>query len=419
MFTVPSTNSLLGLSVALGVGLLIGAERERRKETGPNRSAAGIRTFAVTALLGAVSVLLAGEILLLAATLLVGAGALVAYRQTRILDPGITTEIALILTCLLGGLAIREPLLAAGIGAVVALLLAARNRIHYFVRSVLSEQELHDIILFSAVALIVLPLAPDRYLGPFDAFNPRAMARLVVLVMAISAMGYVAMRSLGPRYGLPLAGFASGFVSSTATIYSMGARASRQKSLMNGAVAGAVLSSIATIVQMTIVILTLQPALLAPLALPLSFGGLTACLYGLLFFFRKEPAGPLKQADDKGRAFDLKAAAAFAALVGLVLVVSGALNAWLGAPGRLLGAAITGLADAHATAASAASLMSSNKISSADAVTTILVGLSTNTLMKALVAFKAGGAIYAARIVPGLVLMIVGVWLGVWVGGES
>jgi uncharacterized membrane protein (DUF4010 family) len=75
------------------------------------------------------------------------------------------------------------------------------------------------------------------------------------------------------------------------------------------------------------------------------------------------------------------------------------------------------LADAHATAASAASLMASNKISNVDAVTTILVGLSTNTLMKALVAFKSGGAIYAARIVPGLVLMIVAVWLGMWIGG--
>jgi uncharacterized membrane protein (DUF4010 family) len=276
---------------------------------------------------------------------------------------------------------------------------------------------LHDIILFSAVALIVLPLAPDRYLGPFDALNPHAMARLVVLVMAISAMGYVAMRSLGPRYGLPLAGFASGFVSSTATIYSMVERASRQKALMNGAVAGAVLSSIATIVQMTIVISVVQPALLVPLALPLSLGGLVACLYGIMFFFRRAPVGPLKQADDKGRAFDLKTAAGFAALVGLVLVISGGLTAWLGAPGMLLGAAITGLADAHATAASAASLMASNKISSADAVTTILVGLSTNTLMKALVAFKSGGAIYATRIVPGLVLIIGAVWVGKWVGG--
>jgi uncharacterized membrane protein (DUF4010 family) len=77
-----------------------------------------------------------------------------------------TTEFALVLTCTLGGLAISDATLSAGVGAVLALLLAARNRMHHFVRSVLTEQELHDIILFSATALIVLPVAPDRFMGP-------------------------------------------------------------------------------------------------------------------------------------------------------------------------------------------------------------------------------------------------------------
>jgi uncharacterized membrane protein (DUF4010 family) len=293
--------------------------------------------------------------------------------------------------------------------------LTERNRLHHFVNSVLTEQELQDLILFSAMALVVLPLAPDRFMGPFDALNPRAIARLIVLVMAISALGYVAMRALGPRYGLPLAGFASGFVSSTATIYSMGERASRQESIMSGAVAGAVLSSIATIIQMTIVIWMVQPSLLTALMLPLSFGGVAAGLYGLLFFIRRGPASDGKKpAKDVNRAFDLKTAAVFSALISLVMLVSAGLNAWLGARGMLLGAAMTGLVDAHATAASAASLMAANKISIDQAVGPILVGLTTNTLMKAVVAFKSGGARYALRIVPGLALMIIAVWLGAW-----
>jgi uncharacterized membrane protein (DUF4010 family) len=293
--------------------------------------------------------------------------------------------------------------------------LTERNRLHHFVNSVLTEQELQDLILFSAMALVVLPLAPDRFMGPFDALNPRAIARLIVLVMAISALGYVAMRALGPRYGLPLAGFASGFVSSTATIYSMGERASRQESIMSGAVAGAVLSSIATIIQMTIVIGMVQPSLLTALMLPLSFGGMAAGLYGLIFFIRRGNASDDKNpGKDESRAFDLKTAAVFSALISLVMLVSAGLNAWLGARGMLLGAAMTGLVDAHATAASAASLMAANKISIDQAVGPILVGLTTNTLMKAVVAFKSGGARYALRIVPGLVLMIIAVWLGAW-----
>lgn len=405
----------LGLCVALGIGLLIGAERERRKDNSPTRSAAGIRTFSVAALLGAVSVMLGGGLLLAVIALLVGAGAFVAYQRTYDSDPGMTTEFALLLTCLLGALAMRDSVFAAGVGAVLALLLAKRDRMHNFVRSVVTGQELNDLILFSAMALVVLPLAPDRFIGPFDALNPHAIARLIVLVMAVSALGYVAMRTLGPRYGLPLAGFASGFVSSTATIYSMGERVSRQESIMSGAVAGAALSSIATIIQMTIVVWMVQPSLLSALAMPLIFGGTTAGLYGLFFFIKRGSASDGKSEDKEvSRAFDLKTAAVFAALISLVMLVSAGLNAWLGERGMLLGAAVTGLVDAHATAASAASLLAANKIAIDQAVDPILLGLTTNTFMKAFVAFKSGGTHYAMRIVPGLALMVIAVWLGAW-----
>ena len=109
-------------------------------------------------------------------------------------------------------------------------------------------------------------------------------------------------------------------------------------------------------------------------------------------------------------------AAGFAVLVSAVVVLSAALNAWWGSDGLLLSAAVAGLVDAHATAASAASLMGAQKITSAQAVVPILVGLSTNTLMKAMVAFNAGGIGYAKRVVPGLALMILAVWLGAWLG---
>jgi len=421
MPSLPDFSTLLGLSVALGIGLLVGAERERRKGRGPTRGAAGIRTFAVTSVLGAVGVLLGGGLLLAAVALVIGALAVVSYQRTREQDPGMTTEIALLLTCLLGGLAMRNAALAAGVGAALAALLAARNRLHHFVRSVLTERELHDALLFSAAALIVLPLAPDRFLGPFGALNPHAITQLVVLVMAVSALGYVATRALGPRYGLPLAGFAAGFISSTATIHAMGTRAAGAKTQADGAIAGAVLSSLATMVQLAVVVTAVQPALLDPLRWPLILGGVAACAYSLLFFPRgasaaAPPAAGHPEQQDLGRAFDLKTALAFAAIVGIVLVVSAGLSAWLGERGTLLAAAATGLVDAHATAASVASLVAAGKLSLDAALWPILVGLSTNALMKAVVAFNAGGAAYAARIVPGLVLMIAAVWLGVWLG---
>ncbi len=409
-------SELLGLCVAVGVGLLIGAERERRKGSGATRGAAGIRTFSATALLGAVSVLMGGGVVLAAALLLVGVLGAIAYQRKRDKDPGITTEIALLVTCLLGGLAVRQAILAAAVGTALTALLAVRNRLHYFVSGVLTEPELHDLILFSAVALIVLPLAPDRFMGPFDAINPRAVARLITLVMAIGALGHIALRSLGPRYGLPLAGFAAGFISSTATIHSMGELAAKQPSQITGAVAGAVLSSVATIIQLAIVVTLVQPALLRALVVPLAASGLAACAYGIVPIFRSVRAPDERRMENLGHAVDLKTALAFAAIVSFVLLLSAGLNAWLGSRGMLLGAALTGLVDPHATAAAVASLVAAGKVPPADALQAILAGLTTNSAMKALVAFNSGGARYAVRIVPGLAFMTGALWLGAWGG---
>src|SRR6185437_5999593 len=240
-----------GLGVALGVGLLVGGERERRKRERSTPSAAGIRTFAIAALAGAVSVVDGGLALLATATAAASLLAAVGYWITRDPeDPGLTTELALVLTVLLGGLAMREPMLAAGVGAALALLLASRSPLHHFVNQVLTEREVHDALVLAGATLIVLPLLPDGRFGPYGAVNPRAVWVLVLLVLAIGAAGHIAVRALGPRFGLPVAGLAAGFVSSSATIGAMGARARKTPALLSAATAGAVLSTVATVVQM-------------------------------------------------------------------------------------------------------------------------------------------------------------------------
>jgi uncharacterized membrane protein (DUF4010 family) len=411
---IAPTATLIGLCVALGIGLLVGAEREQSKDDDATPSVAGIRTFAVVALLGAMGFAAGGVLLLAVIVALVGAGALLAYQHTGDKNPGMTTEFALPLTCVLGGLAIQDALTAAGVGAVLALLLASRNRMHHFVQNVLSEQELHDIILFSAVALIALPLAPDAFMGPFSAINPHSVVLLIVIVMAISAAGYVAMRWLGTQYGLPLAGFASGFISSTATIYSMGQRAAASATSRTAAVAGAVLSSLATIIQMSLIIEVVQPALLVAMAVPMAMGGAVALVYGLIFLVRSAKGDDHPEFDKEGRAFDLKTSVGFAVLLSVVMVVSAGLNSVFGNAGMLIGAAVSGFADAHATAASAASLLAAGKIEAGQAIFPILVGLTTNTVTKAIVAFNSGGKAYALQVVPGLVAMMTAVWMGAW-----
>ena len=95
---------------------------------------------------------------------------------------------------------------------------------HRFARDVLTQSELRSGLIFAAATLVVWPVIPNGYFGPFAAVNPRSIWAVVILIMAISACGYIAVRALGSRYGLPMSGFASGFVSSSATIAAMGAR---------------------------------------------------------------------------------------------------------------------------------------------------------------------------------------------------
>lgn len=399
------------LAVALGIGLLIGIERERRKGTGPTRAVAGIRTFTVTALLGAASIHLGGEMLVAVAVACVALFTAVGYYRGAKDDPGLTTEIALLLTLLLGALAMREPPLAAGLAACLAILLAARSRMHHFANRVLTENEFNDALLFAAATLVVLPLIPDYHIGPFAAFNPQVTWTIVILMLAISGAGHIGLRVLGPRFGLAVTGFASGFVSSAATISSLGTRARETPALLRPAAAGAMLSTVSTILQMAALLAASSMDTLAAMSRPLLFAGVAAVAYGALFTIRTARQ-VVSDPGDPGRAFSLRTALFFALTITAVIFASAAIVAWQGAPGLVPAAALTGFADAHATAVSAASLAASRAITTGEAVIPILLGLTTNTITKIMLACISGGREYALQVVPGLILTIAAAWLG-------
>jgi uncharacterized membrane protein (DUF4010 family) len=299
-------------AVAIGIGLLIGSERERRKGSGATRGAAGVRTFALAAFVGALGSYLQSEILLVtvaAGTVLLSA---LAYSRTAVEDPGLTTEFAVLVTVLLGALTLRNPLLAASLGVVTTILLASRGVLHATLRDLLSEQEAHDALVFLATALVVLPLAPDHAVGPFGAFNPRRILELVVLVMAMGSASYIALRAFGSRLGLALAGFVGGFISATATIGTMGQRAKCDPALTTGATSAAVLANVATVLQMVIVLLVTNVDTCRALAKPMFLSGVAAVVYALILLIRASKK-PVIHEPTPGRAFDLKLAVFFAA----------------------------------------------------------------------------------------------------------
>jgi uncharacterized membrane protein (DUF4010 family) len=410
--------SLPNLMLALGLGLLIGAERERRKLERASPVTAGVRTFALASMAGAVAWAAGGVALLAVTTAAALALTVIGYWRTRDEDPGLTTEIALVLTVLIGALAMQAPAAAAAAGVAVTVVLAARKGIHHFVASVVTEDEVKAALILAAAIVVVAPLAPDRAIGPFGALNPRSIWRLVVLVLAIGTLGHVALRMLGPRFGLPVAGLASGFISSSATIGAMGARAAKSPAVLGAAAAGAVLSTVATVLQLVAVVGATSEPTLAAIAPPLLFAGIAAAAYGAVFTIQALRR-PVEAATDSGKAFSLSAALVFAATLSIVLLGSAALRDWFGEAGAVAAAGMAGLVDTHSSAISIASLVAAGKMAPADAVLPILVGLSTNTVTKVVLAVTAGGRAFAIRVVPGLLLVIAAAWAGALVGAMS
>ena len=397
------------LGIALALGLLVGVERERRKGTGAHRASAGIRTFGIVALLGAVGALGPTALLVLAFGGVVGLTVL-GYLRSRESDPGATTEVALLVMFLVGRLTMDDPRRATIIAVTVAVVLAVRERLHRFARDVLTERELEDGVLLAAAAFVVLPILPDRAVGPYGALNPRTLWRLVVLVMTIGAAGHALARVVGARAGLLVIGLASGFVSGTAAIGAMGAQAKAAPATRPAAVAGATMSVVSTFVQLAIVTFATSVPAGRALVVP-SVAAIAVATAGALVVGRKA----LREGGDPpavGRAFEPKTAFAFAALVGLVWVIAAAVRAWLGAPGVILASAVTGFVDAHAPAIAIAGLVSTGDLRPDGATVPILLGVTTNSVSKLVVARSTGGAAFANRVAVVVAASLVAAWMG-------
>ena len=401
----------LGLGVAVGCGLLIGVERERRKGRGADRAPAGVRTFAVTALAGAVAQALDEPALIAAGAVLVLVLGAISHWKSTSRDPGMTTELALFVTFLLGVTAMRNAAFAAGGAAAVTILLAARHGLHRFSTRTLRESELRDGLILAGAALIVLPLVPDRQLEWLAGFNPRTMWMLVVLLLMLQAAGYVAMRLAGPRVGLSLSGLASGFVSSTATFAAMGARARANAELDRPAVAGALISNVATIIQLVLVTLTVSPEMLEAMW-PVFLAGGVAALGGAAFATLRpsvgDPSPPLLE-----RVFDLWRSLAFAGVLTGVTALAAFAGDRLGTSAAVGAAALAGLVDVHAATASVATLVQSERIPAAAGALPVLLAFTTNTASKLVAAWAGGGLRFAAKVLPGTLVLLGAVW-GSW-----
>jgi uncharacterized membrane protein (DUF4010 family) len=394
-------NLAWSLLAALLTGALVGIEREKNKAASGNVGIGGVRTFTLFALAGALGALLAqalgGVLVLVAVVLSVTALLISGYLVQSRARPeamGLTTETAGLAVCLLGAACTsgqREAALACAI--VVSAFLAYKEPLHGLVAK-LAPDDISAGIKLLAASFIVLPLLPNTPVDPWGALKPRSLWMLVILMAALSLVGYVATRALGPERGTAITGLTGGLVSSTAVTLSF-ARRSREEGGAGDAVlaAGTFLAWCVSFVRVAVLAALVHPPLVRPLAMTLgamllvSAGVAAALLRGNRAGApdAPKPGVPLRNP------FSLFQAVKFAALFAAVLLVLAIVQQHFPQGGTYVVAALAGTTDVDAITLGSAALARNGDATLKVAAGSIVVAVLTNTIVKCGVSAGLGG----------------------------
>jgi uncharacterized membrane protein (DUF4010 family) len=370
------------LGIALGLGILVGLQRERAAAR-----LAGIRTFPLVTLCGSLSALLAqtfGGWVLAAGFLAMGGTVLMGMRaelRTREHDPGLTTEVAILLMFALGAyVVVGERVVAIALGGIAAVLLQFKGQLHGWAGK-LGDQDLQAIMKFVLIALVILPALPDRNMGPYSVLNPRQIWWMVVLIVGISLAGYIAYKFMSRGAGLVLAGLLGGLISSTATTvtYSRRARNSPETSAVSALVI--TVASATVFVRLLLIIAVASPAFLRhaapPLALMLVIFVVTA---GTAWWRQRSQSSPEVTLEQNPA--ELKVALLFGLLYAGVLFVVAAAKEKFGSAGLYVLAGISGLTDVDAITLSSVQLVNSSQLDPDTAWRVILLATLSNLVFK-------------------------------------
>jgi uncharacterized membrane protein (DUF4010 family) len=401
------------LGVALGIGLLIGLERGwRRREAQPGSRAAGIRTFAISGLLGGLSAALAqalpkqglGEVPSIAGGIVLGV-AFAAYSVVITLfsrdenraagSLSATTAIAGMLTFALGAYALLGDIrIAAGAAVATTALLASRERLHGWVEKI-TWPELRSAVVLLAMTFIALPILPNEPLGPFGGVNLREVWIIAIVLASVSFLGYVAVKYFGVRRGLLLAAAAGGLASSTAVTITNARHAAAGEGASRLLAAGVAIASAVMFLRVAGIVAVLKPELLVLISPSLLAAALAAVGFAVVWMIWEQAGSHEYRSGEFRNPFDFLSVVGFAVFLGAIIVLSRAVAEAFGAAGAVAGAIVVGLADVDAVTVSMVRLTPDN-LSRAQAVSAILAAVVSDTVSKVAIGAAIGRGWFAA-----------------------
>jgi uncharacterized membrane protein (DUF4010 family) len=398
------------VALALGIGLLIGLERGwRTREAEPGSRTAGIRTFAISSLLGGITGATARALEGVASTsggivLAIGFAAYAAVitvfcREENKVEGtySATTAIAGMLTFALGAYAlVGDERIAAAAAVTAAGVLAIREELHGWVEKI-TWPELRSGLLLLAMTFIALPIMPSDPIGPFGGVNPREVWILAIILACISFIGYVAVKYFGASRGVLLAAAAGGLVSSTAVTVANARRAAIGEGSPRILAAGASVATAISFLRVFAIAAVLQPQLLLVLAPALTAAAAAAVGYALVsVFWRMGDAGEMQRVEFRNP-FGFWSVVGFAIFLGVIIVLGRAVGEGFGTEGAIVGAIIVGLVDVDSVTISMARL-TPNILSLNGAAYAIMAAVASDTVSKIAIGAAIGRGRFAGEI---------------------
>ena len=398
--TLPETTEMLqSLATAAGLGLLVGLQREWVKSR-----IAGIRTFALATVFGALSGLL-GIVFggwVVAATLVAFASMVILGNLAELKGP----EMAMLVMFAVGILtALGHRLVAVVVAGSVMVLLQSKKPLHAMVRRI-GEDDLREIARLVLAGLVILPTLPNREMGYLGVLNPFAIWLMVVLIVGISLAAYLAGKFLGGNKGAALAGILGGLISSTATTASL-ARRSRDAGACGICLAAITLIASAIVfVRVMVEIVIAAPGhwqeLLPPLLAMMVLIGLVAAIAHRI----SEKSG--RHVANESPPSELKSAVMFGLLYAVVLVAVAAARQHFGQSGLYLAAALSGLTDMDAITLSTARLVSTRHLEADIGWRMILIGGLANIVFKGSLVALLGARAFIKPVLIGFGMALAG-----------
>ncbi len=394
-----SLNLIVKLAFSLVTGLLIGLEREHRSK---QETFAGIRTFPLISILGTLTAYINEQywngifwIILGGIVLLTLINFYLEYQR----DIGATTEIAILISFVMGVLIYYEHYyIAAFLAVVTTFLLAIKRTLENFAKK-LSHEDILAILKFALVTVVIYPLLPDKNLGPFQAFNPKSIWEMVVIVSSLDFISYLILRWKGTKT-LWLTGIVGGLISSTAVSYELAKLSKKYPAVIYSALFGIVLAWLIMNIRVIFLSGIVNPSLAVKVSIPMLVISAGYILF-IVYLYIKNREKILENAGQEvnfSNPYEISSAIQFGIIYAFVIFLVKVLNHYYGSSGLYIASLISGVIDVDAITLSLSNLAKEGSIVDSVAVKGIVLAAISNAFFKALYVYIFGDK-YVSRFI--------------------